>query len=134
MQSHNDFWWAYTRRGSCLVTETFLFVKFFTPVICISRKRNGIRQKRKCSCGKMTFYYLGGNKTRDLFQNLKPLASLSLKYTWGGALSSVDLLKITFLRIFFLYFIMGLFFLDGGGGLYTEPYTCSYTGGLYSES
>ena len=53
----------------------------------------------------MPFYYLTANKTSDVFHNSGPLAPLRLKNTWGGALVSVDLLKITMLHIFFLYFI-----------------------------
>ena len=97
--------------------ETFLFLKFFTPAICISRKRNGIRQSKQCSCSKMPFDYLRANKTRGLFHKSRPLALLRLKNTWGEALSSVDLLKITLLHIFFLYFHNGpIFFFLGGAG------------------
>ena len=56
--------------------ESFLCLEFITPVICISRKRNGIRQKKWFSCSKMWFYYLTANKIRDVFRNFEPLASL----------------------------------------------------------
>ena len=82
-----------------LVTKTFLIVKFFTPVICISRK-GWNKIKKQCSCSKMPFYCLRANKTRDLFHNSRPLASLRLKNTLGGAL------------------------VGGGRVLYTEPFVC----------
>ena len=91
-----------------LYTEPLLCLEFFTPVICISRKRNEIRQKQ-CSCCKMLFYYLTANTTRDVFHNSGPVASLRLKNTWGGALISVDLLKVTLLCILFYISIMGLY-------------------------
>ena len=43
------------------------------------------------------------------FRNSRPLASLRLKNTWGGALISVDLLKVTLLCILFYISIMGLY-------------------------
>ena len=52
----------------------------------------------------MPFYYLTANKKRDVCHNSGPLASLRLKNTSGGELTSVDLLKITLLQKFFLYF------------------------------
>ena len=102
-------------------------LEFFTPVTCISRKRNGIRQKKQCPCSKRLFYYLTLNKTRDVFHNLGPLISLRLKNTGRAALISVDLLKITLLHILFTYgqllcISMGLH----TGGLYSR-------GGLHSE-
>ena len=87
----------------------YFFLEFFTPVIYISRKRNGKRQKKQSSCSKMLFYYLIANKTRDVFRNSRPLASLRLKNTWGGALISIDLLKVTLLCILFYISIMGLY-------------------------
>ena len=47
------------------------------------------------------------------FRNSRPLASLRLKNTWGGALISVDLYKITLFYILFLSFYNGHIF----GGL-----------------
>ena len=64
----------------------------------------------------MPFYYLTANKTRDLCHNSGPLASLRLKYTWGGALISVDLLKITLLA---QWACIGLIF--GGACIQRDP-------------
>ena len=61
----------------------------------------------------MLFYYLTANTTRDVFHNSGPVASLRLKNTWGGALISVDLYKITLFYILFLSFYNGHIF----GGL-----------------
>ena len=47
----------------------------------------------------MLFYYLTGDKTRDVFLNSRPIASLRLENTWGG-LILVDLLKIMLHHIF----------------------------------
>ena len=54
----------------------------------------------------MPFYYFTASKTRDVFHNSGPIASLKLKNTWGGALISVDLLKITLFHIFFYIYIL----------------------------
>ena len=81
----------------------------------------------------MPFYYLTANKTRDLCHNSGPLASLRLKYTWGGALISVDLLKITLPHN---GLVLGLYLgeLVFRVTLYTEPLLWYYFDGLiYGE-
>ena len=79
MQSHKHFWWVYTEGG--YNNEPLFCLEFFTPVTCISRKRNEIRQKKQCSCSKIPFYYLTAKKTRCIFHNSEPLAPLRLKDT-----------------------------------------------------
>ena len=78
IQSHKHFLVGIYTRGDlysdCLYTEPLLCLEFFTSVICFSRKRNEIRQKKQCSCSKRPFYYMAANKTRDVFNNLRPLA------------------------------------------------------------
>ena len=84
--------------GGGLYTERLLCLEFFTPVICIciSRNRNEINyDKKQCSCSKMPLYYLTANKTRDAFHNSEPLALLRFKNASGGALISVELLRLT---------------------------------------
>ena len=49
----------------------------------------------------MPLYYLTANKTRDAFHNSEPLALLRFKNTSGGALISVELLRLTLLHLFF---------------------------------
>ena len=102
VQSHKS-----VRVKRTIYRTTFLSGVFHTCYLCF-KKRNGIRQNKQCSCSKRPFYYLTANKTRDVFQNSGPLASLRLKSTWGAVLISVDLLKITLLHISFYIFIIGL--------------------------
>ena len=83
------------------------------PLLCLDlylKKEEWNKTRKQYSCSKMSFYCLTANKTRDVYHNSGPLASLRLKNTWGGALISVDILKITLLHIFFLYFYEGLIY------------------------
>ena len=113
IQSHKHSLMGLYTRGD-FYTEPVLRLEFFTPAICISRKRNGNKTKKKqCSCGKIPFYYLTTNKIRSEIYNsepLAPLAALRLKFTWRGALISLDLLKMTLLHMFLLHFYNGFIF------------------------
>ena len=72
----------------------------------------------------MPLYYLTANKTH--FHNSESLASLRLNGTWGGELISVDILKIAFLHVLFLYFYNGFTFREAyiWGVLSPEPLLC----------
>ena len=67
------------RGGGTYIRKPLLCLEFFATVICISRKRNGIRKKKQCYCSKMPLYYLTSNKTLAAFQNLGLLCSLRSK-------------------------------------------------------
>ena len=72
-------------------------LEFFTSVLCTQERGT-------------EYYYVTANKTRDVFYDSGPLNSIKLENTWGGALISVDVFKITFLYILFLYFYNGFIF------------------------
>ena len=72
-------------------------LEFFTSVLCTQERGT-------------EYYYVTANKTRDVFYDSGPLNSIKLENTWGGALISVDVFKITFLHILFLYFYNGFIF------------------------
>ena len=113
--------------------ELLLWLNFFTPVICIWRKRNGIRQKRTYSCSKLPFYYLTANKRRDVFHNSGPLAPLRFNYTWGGTLISVDLLNTPMKHNFYNRLIFGGAYIQGN--LYTQNhFSVSILIGLYTRN
>ena len=56
-----------------LYAQLLLCLEFFTPVLCTQERGT-------------EYYYLTANKTRDVFHNSGPLASLKLENTLGGAL------------------------------------------------
>ena len=71
------------------------------------------------------------NKTRDVFHNSEPLASLRLKNTWEGPLISVDLLKNnTYSHTLFIFLKWAFIW----GGLYTKPLSVSILMGGYTGS
>ena len=43
------------------------------------KKEEWNKIKKECSCSKISFYYLTAKKTRDVFHNLRQLASQDLK-------------------------------------------------------
>ena len=89
---------GYTGGGGVgLYAQLLLCLEFFTSVLCTQERGT-------------EYYYLTANKTRDVFHNSGSLASLKLENTWGGALISVYLFKITLLFIFLLYFYNGFIF------------------------
>ena len=79
------------------------------------------------------------NKIHDAFHRSGPLASLRLKNTWGGALTSEDLLKIRFSVYSFSTCKMGLYFwgLILGGPIYGTTFVLvfwwAYIRGAYIQ-
>ena len=140
IQSHNHFW------GDLCIGNTYSWgliygIIFVSGVIHICylylKKEEWNKTKKQCSCSKMWFYYLAAYKTLDVFHNLGPLNWLRLKNIWGGVLISVDLLKITLLLIFFLYFYNRLIFGKGGlihGTTFVLVFWWTYIRGAYTRS
>ena len=106
-------------RGLYLISETAFASEVFHTCYLYFKKKAWNKIKKHTLAAKC--HHISG-----------PLASFRLKNTCGGALISLDLLKVTLLNISFIYiFKMSLYL----GGLNAEPLLCIlmgfYIGGLY---
>ena len=76
MHSHKHFFDGLIH-GGLIYRAFFVRGDFHT---CYLDFKKEMEDKKLCSCSKTLFCYFTGNKTRDVFHNLEPLASLRLLY------------------------------------------------------
>ena len=102
----NISWWGFTRvrRGAGLKAyiRNHFCVWSSSHLLFVSQKKgmeNGIRQKNQCCFSKI----LDSKQCTWCLSQFGTISFIKPKNSWGGALISVDLLKITLLHIFFLY-------------------------------
>ena len=95
-----------------LYKKPLLCQEFFTPVICISRKRNGIRQKTML-LQQNVILLLDGKQNRWCLSKFRSISFIKTSKLWMRSINFSRFIKKTLLQIFFSYFYNGLIF----GGL-----------------